>query len=132
MFSNELIDISAYALIIIFILFFLFQMSLVFGAPFGKLAWSGMYKVLPPSFRFGSFIAAVIFIFGIFIISEKASLYSFFYYPIIADVLIWVLVILFGFSTLCNMLSKSKLEKLVMTPIAFISFCFCLIIAIGS
>ncbi len=132
MFNNELIEISAYILIIIFSALLFFQLTLAFGAPFGKLAWGGKYKVLPPIFRFGSFISALIFVFGIIIVSEKASLYSFFYYPILADILIWFLVVLFGFSTLGNMLSKSKSEKLFMTPIALLSFCLCLILAIGT
>lgn len=132
MFNNVFIEISAYALIIIFLVMFLFQLSLAFGAPFGKLAWGGVYNVLPASLRFGSFISAIIFLFGIMIVSEKALFYSLFYYPILADIFIWLFVVLFGLSTIGNLFSKSKYERLVMTPIAFLSFCFCLIIAIGN
>lgn len=118
--------------IIIFSIMFMFQLLLAFGAPLGNLAWGGKYKILPLSLRIGSFISALIFVFAGIIMLEKANLISFINSPAFVSISIWFFAVLFGLSSLGNIMSKSRLEKRIMTPVALIIFSLCLIIAIGD
>lgn len=128
MYSSQ---IASWVLIFIFAVMFIFQMLLAFGAPFGRLAWGGEYKILPKKLRVGSFISAIIFILAEIVVMEKVNKIHAINQPILAVIFNWFLVVLFAFSTIVNILSKSKWEKRIMTPIAFIIFLLCIIIAIN-
>ena len=39
----------------------LFQLALILGAPVGRFAWGGQYRVLPAKLRIGSAVAIVIY-----------------------------------------------------------------------
>jgi hypothetical protein len=130
--NHSVIEAAAILCVIIFFSMSIFQLLLVFGAPFGKLAWGGKYKILPLSLRIGSFISALIFVFGGIIMLEKVNLISVLNSPVFVSILIWFFAILFGLSSLGNIMSKSRLEKRIMTPVALIIFFLCLIIAIGD
>ena len=124
-------EIAAWIAISIFILMALFQFLLAFGAPIGKMAWGGNYEILPPKLRIGSFISAGIFILAIIIILENAKLYFIFNQPTIVNIFSWIFVAIFGLSTIGNMVSKNRLEKMVMTPVALVLTILCFIVAVG-
>ena len=128
----KMTEIAAHIAVLIFIIMALIQLLLAFGAPIGKMAWGGNYKILPPKLRVGSFISAGIFILAIIIILENAKLYIVFNQPTIVDIFSWIFVAIFGLSTIGNMVSKSRLEKMVMTPVALVLTILCFIIAIGA
>jgi hypothetical protein len=124
-------EIAAWIAISIFLLMALFQFLLALGAPIGKMAWGGNYKILPKKLRIASFISAGIFLFAIIIILESAELFIIFNQPTIVNIFNWILVCIFGLSTLGNIMSKSRLEKIVMTPVALVLTTLCFIIAIA-
>jgi hypothetical protein len=107
-----------------------FQIALAMGMPWGNLAWGGKHKILPNKLRFASLISALIFVFGAICIMEKANIFVFLNLSIIADIFIWILVCIFGLSILGNILSSSRQEKHVMTPVAVILFLTCLAVVI--
>jgi len=108
-----------------------FQIVLACGAPLGKVAWGGRFRVLPNNLKIASLISVVIYIFGLVSVMEKMSIYFLMHNPNIASVFIWVLVGIFGLSTVGNIYSTSRIEKQVMLPIAIILFISCFIVAIG-
>lgn len=118
------------ALIITILLAFLtiFQLALVFGAPLGAFAWGGQQKVLSSRLRIGSGIAIILYaIFVVFALS-KAEIVLLISNPTVLNGGLWVIT---GYSILgiaLNAISKSKLERRVMTPVAAtLAVCFLLL-----
>jgi hypothetical protein len=97
-----------------------FQLSLVLGAPFGKFAWEGLYDVLPSKLRIGSLISIILY--GIFamIILIKTGLIDFASLKGIANAGIWVLTVYFFIGVVMNGISRSKSERMVMTPLSLV------------
>ncbi len=123
-------QIAAWIALIGFTGMFCFQFALVLGVRWGHLAWGGKYKKLPFNLRLASLVSTVIFVVGALCIMEKANIYFIINSPKFADIFVWLLVGIFGLSTIGNILSKSGAEKRLMTPIAAILFLSCLIVAI--
>jgi len=107
-----------------------FQLLLVFGLPLGYMAWGGKYKRLPPILRLGSLLSAALLLFGILCVLERAGIVYVLNWPSGVSIVAWLLTILFGLSTLANYKSKSKMERVVMTPLALLLCCLCFIVAL--
>ena len=123
--------ISIWITAIIFGCMFIFQMLLAVGAPLGHMAWGGKLKTLPSSLRIASTVSALIFLYGIAVVLESADLIELIHAPKIIQVSVWVFALMFTFSTVGNYLSKSRLEKRIMTPISLILSITCFIIALS-
>lgn len=95
-----------------------FQILLVFGLPFGKMAWGGEYNKLPVKLRVASLISSVLLAYGVLALLEKGGFLKIINSNFIISISLWAFVLIFGLSTLGNLTSKSKSEKIVMTPIA--------------
>ena len=50
--------------------------------------------------------------------------------PIFTLVVVWIIAVYLAFNTLLNAVSKSKQEKLIMTPLSLISAICCFVVAI--
>ncbi|MDX2776640.1 hypothetical protein PV379_04755 [Streptomyces caniscabiei] len=97
----------------------LFQIALVFGVPIGRFAWGGAHRVLPMRLRIGSVIAVLLYaVFALFIL-DKAQLVN--VLPeAITTVGMWGMTAYFTLGIAMNAISRSKPERLVMTPVALI------------
>jgi hypothetical protein len=94
-----------------------FQVALAAGAPWGRFAWGGQHKVLPRRLRIGSVIAIAIYaVFALFLLS-KADLVSIIGDPLLS-IGMWVILIYLVFGTLLNLISRSKPERALMTPVS--------------
>jgi hypothetical protein len=107
------------------------QLLLALGAPLGHLAWGGQAAQLPPNLRLASLGAGAIFLVGAICVLERAQIIQVLAWPRLAGVMVWLLAALFALSTLGNLLSSSKLEQRMMTPVAFILCAACVIVALG-
>ena len=96
----------------------LFQLLLVLGLPFGHLAYGGKYEKLPSKMKIISLIGIVIFIFASLSVLERAEIITIFNNPMFVTVFVWIIAVYLAFITLMNAISKSKWEKLIMTPIS--------------
>ena len=95
----------------------LFQVLLALGLPFGRAAWGGGHRVLPARLRVGSAVAAVMLVVAAGVLATEAG-----WLPGGAGVpwsgiLVWVFAGFFALNTLGNAVSKSAIERRVMTPI---------------
>ena len=106
-----------------------FQLLLALGLPLGKYAYGGKYEKLPNNMRISSIIAIGIFIFGSILVLERAALISVFADPNIARIGVWVYAGYLALNTLMNLMSKSRKEKLVMTPLSLLLSVCCFAIA---
>ena len=109
-----------------------FQILLAPGFPFGQAAWGGKCKKLPPGFRIASLFSAGIMAFAAILVLEKAAIFSAVNSPKVVTYGVWILAAFLGLNTISNFVSRSKLEKRIMTPVSLTLCLVCLTVAITS
>jgi hypothetical protein len=105
-----------------------FQILLFLGLPIADYSWGGKYQgVLPKKIRIMSFPSAFLLLFFgfIFLMHTKVITVGF-VFP--TNIFVWGITIFMGLNTLGNIASKSKKEKMVMTPLSGITFLACLFV----
>ena len=108
------------------------QIALAAGAPLGHLAWGGKYRVLPRGLRIASAVSVLVYaLFAWIIAGAVASLDRFGDYIPEKPPGIWVLTGYFGLGVVVNLVSRSRPERLVMTPVAAVLCACCLVIALA-
>ncbi|WP_035187184.1 hypothetical protein [Alteribacter aurantiacus] len=124
-----MIEILTIMIVTILIAVALFQFLLALGLPFGEAAMGGYFRVLPWYLRVVStvnglilLLMAVVFLMYGGFISVEANL------PLLWFV--WGIAIFMGLNTVANAFSKSKKEKMIMTPVSAIAFILCLSVAL--
>ncbi|MBY9019637.1 MAG: hypothetical protein KGD67_01170 [Candidatus Lokiarchaeota archaeon] len=122
--------IAALIAVVIFAVVSIIQLLLALGLPLGKLAYGGKYERLPTNMRIMSVVAIGIFVLASISVLERAGIIILFNNPIFTLVVVWVIAIYLALNTLLNALSKSKKEKIVMTPLSLIAAICCFVIAI--
>jgi hypothetical protein len=122
--------IAAIIAVVLFTGMNLFQLLLALGLPFGRLAYGGKYEKLPSKMKIISLIGIVIFIFASLSVLERAEIITIFNNPMFVTVFVWIIAVYLAFITLMNAISKSKWEKLIMTPISLTLAICCFIVVI--
>lgn len=130
--SPTLLAITGGTVAVLFAALAVFQLLLALGLPLGRLAWGGVHERLPGALRFASLISVGIFAFGMLAVLERAGLYVSLRDERIVTITCWLLTVLFLFSIVGNLNSRSAMEKRVMTPVAVLLTAGCLILALGS
>jgi hypothetical protein len=93
------------------------------------VAWGGKHKILPTSLRIASFFSAGILVLLSLIVLERAGLATILNHDGVVRYGTWVMAGFFALNTLGNITSKSKWEKMIMTPVSSSLCIFCFIIA---
>lgn len=109
----------------------IFQLALAAGAPWGAASWGGRHPgKLPTGYRIGSAIAGLFFYPAVALMVLDAA-------GVIGDEAgsgggagLWVLTGLFGLSTVINLISPSKVER-IWAPVALVLTVCCATLAIG-
>ena len=113
----------------LFVLVAFFQLLLSLGYPLGEFAMGGYYKVLPKKLRIVSTINAIILLFmGVIFLQHTDAIKSFSFLP--TNILTCIITVFLGVNTIANLISRSKKERFVMTPLSGITFILCLIIVL--
>ncbi len=98
---------------------------LVLGLPLGEYAMGGKYRVLPSQMRVATAISVVIQLFAILVLLQLGEILSIGLPENIAKGVGYFFGAYLVLNTLMNAVSKSKKERLVMTPLSAIAaFCF--------
>ena len=106
-----------------------FQGLLVAGAPLGRFAWGGQHVVLPTNLRIGSVISIGLYaLFAVLILQAAGSVAVL--PERLVDVAIWVLAGFFATGIVMNAVSRSRPERLVMTPVVLLLAAICLVLAL--
>lgn len=97
-----------------------FQLALALGAPWGRFAWGGQHeRRLPRGLRIGSAVSIVLYALFAAVLLDRAGLVD--AVPdAVARVGAWVLLAYFALGVLMNGLSRSRPERLVMTPVVLV------------
>lgn len=94
----------------------IFQAALIGGAPLGRMAWGGQHRVLPAKLRIGSALSIGLYALFAYAALAKAG----FVPPLISEaftsITVWVMTAYFVLGVLMNGISRSKPERLIMTP----------------
>ena len=107
-----------------------FQGLLVAGQPLGRFAWGGQHEVLPPNLRIGSAVSIGLYAAFAVLILQAAGVIS----PVpdgVAVVAIWVLTGYLVLGIGMNAISRSRPERLTMTPVVALLAGSCLVLALG-
>jgi hypothetical protein len=107
-----------------------FQLLLAGGAPLGRYAWGGQNEVLPVRLRIGSAVAIVLY--GVFVLLMLQAAGAVAVLPGgAAGVALWVLTAYFALGIVMNAASRSRPERLVMTPVSLALAAVCLVLALN-
>lgn len=108
----------------------LFQAALIAGAPIGKFAWGGQHAVLPARLRIGSIVAIGLYaVFAVIILQRAGTLAAL--PEAVAQIGIWVVAGYLGLGVAMNAISRSRSERLLMTPAALLLFGLTLAVALS-
>ena len=107
-----------------------FQGLLVAGAPLGRFAWGGQNDVLPANLRIGSAVSIALYAGFAVLILQAAGVVSVLPDGFV-DVAIWVLTGYLLLGIVMNAISRSRPERLLMTPVVAVLAADCLLLALG-
>ena len=95
------------------------------GLPLGEFTMGGQHKILPRKFRLVAVISVGIQIFAMIIILQAGGFISLWLSFKVTKYLCFFFATYLSLNTIMNMISKSKKEKYVMTPLSLIvGICF--------
>jgi len=110
---------------ILFSIVLVLYILLALGLPYGEYAMGGKYKILPKKERIICLISVIIQTFAILILLQAGSVFWFGFSDKITNLLCYFFAVYLSFNVFMNLFSKSKKEKLFMTPLSFvIAICF--------
>lgn len=129
--DEMVIHLAAAACAVIFIGMAIFQVLLTLGFPLGVATMGGYHKVLPQKLRIASGGSAIVLLIMGLVLLEQSELVSIGYNVKLMNSLTWLFTLYLAFNSVVNFLSKSKKEKLIMTPVSSIACVLCFLVALG-
>lgn len=98
---------------------------LALGFPYGELAMGGKHKIMPKHMRIACAFSVVIQLFAILCILQVGNIISIGAIAPLAKGACYFFAFYLMINTAMNAFSKSKKEKLIMTPLSFVTaVCF--------
>ena len=107
----------------------MFQALLVCGLPLGRFAWGGQHVVLPFRLRVGSLVSLVIYVLIGWVLLARAGQDDGEDHGILG-VATWVIAGFFLLGVVANLASRSRTERLVMTPVALVLCALTVVVAV--
>jgi uncharacterized membrane protein SirB2 len=108
-----------------------FQLALVLGAPLGRFAWGGQHRVLPRGLRIGSLVAIALYALFAIVLLMRAGLISAWPDASWVHPATWAVAAYMGLGVAVNAISRSRPERLTMTPLVAILLVLTLIVALA-
>jgi hypothetical protein len=108
-----------------------FQAVLIAGAPLGRFAWGGQHDVLPNKLRIGSAVSIALYVLFAYVALARAGLVPPLVNETFTSVSSWVLTAYFALGVVMNGISRSKPERLVMTPTALLLAALYLVLSLS-
>ncbi|MGP1473916.1 MAG: hypothetical protein ACTTJ1_00765 [Treponema sp.] len=95
------------------------------GLPLGEFTMGGQHKILPKKLRVAAVISVAIQIFAMIIILQAGGFIPLWFSFKITKYICFFFAAYLSLNTIMNMISKSRKEKYVMTPLSLIAgICF--------
>ena len=99
------------------------EILLIFGLPLGEFTMGGRYNVLPPMYRMFAASSVILQLFGAAMILQGGGLMNMWFAGKVIKIICFVFAGFFAVNTVMNIISPSKKEKYVMTPLAAVEAC---------
>lgn len=98
----------------------LFQLALTLGAPWGHLAMGGKYPgKFPPALRIAALVQAFVLTGFAFVVLVRGKVIDSNFYTL-AETAVWGVVMLMGLSFAMHLVTPSRWEKILWTPVVTI------------
>ena len=98
---------------------------LICGLPLGELTMGGQYRVFPKKLRIVLVLQLALQIFFVIIILQMGGIIPLWFSRNVTKIICIVMAVYLSLNTVMNCISKSKKEKIIMTPLSLISaICF--------
>ena len=104
---------------------------IICGLPLGELTMGGQYKVFPKKLRIVLVSQLLLQIFFVIIILQKGNIIPMWFSYNTTRIISIIMAIYLSLNTIMNICSKSKKERLIMTPLSLIAAICFWIIALG-
>ena len=106
------------------------QICVAAGAPWGRFVWGGAHRVLPRRLRIASAASVLLYAGFAAVLLSRAGIL-----PggdsLVFRVLTWALFAYFGVGIIMNAISRSRAERLTMTPVCLVLTGATLVIALS-
>ncbi len=110
---------------IVFFIATILYVLLALGLPYGEFAMGGKYRVMPKQMRIVCVISIIVQLIAILVLLERGNVLSIGLPQGLAKGLCIFFAIYLSLNTLMNAVSKSKKERLAMTPLSLVTaVCF--------
>ena len=101
------------------------EILLIAGLPLGEFTMGGRYKVLPPALRIAAASSILLQIFGVLMLLQGGGYMNMWFGESPTRIICYVFGGFFAVNTIMNLISPSKKEKFIMTPLAALeAVCF--------
>lgn len=97
------------------------------GRPVGRFVWGGQHRVLPRHLRIGSGLSVPVYAAIVLALLARAGAFG--TAGTVVSVTAWVLVGYFALGVVVNGISRSRAERLTMTPACLVLTACCLVVA---
>ena len=95
------------------------------GLPLGELTMGGQYKVFSPKLKIVLVTQLILQLFFVIILLQMGEFISLWFSYNVTKIIGIVMAIYLSINTVMNLISKSKKEKYIMTPLSFVTaICF--------
>lgn len=95
------------------------------GLPFGEFTMGGQHKILPKNLRVAAVISVAIQFFAMIIILQAGGFIPLWFSFKVTKYICFFFATYLSLNTIMNMISKSRKERFVMTPLSLIAgICF--------
>jgi len=110
---------SAFSIVIVL------SVLIICGLPLGELTMGGQYKVFPEKLRFVLMAQLILQILFVVIILQMGGFIPLWFSYDVTKIICIIMAVYLSLNTIMNLISKSKKEKYIMTPLSLISaICF--------
>ena len=109
----------------VFSIVIILSILIICGLPLGELTMGGQYKVFPQKLRIVLVTQLILQVFFVLIILQMGEFIPLWFSYNVTKIIGIVMAIYLSVNTVMNLISKSKKEKYIMTPLSFVTaICF--------
>lgn len=124
-------DTAAIAATLVLASLAVFQLLLASGRPWGRFAWGGQHDVLPTRLRIGSLVSVVLYAAMASLLLDRAGVVDTGLPAGVVTAGTWAVTGYFALGIVANLASRSRAERLVMTPTVTVLFGLALVVALS-
>lgn len=113
---------------VVFIVAIVFYVLVTLGMPLGEFLMGGKYRILPPKMRVMTAVSVFIQILAVLVLLQGGGVINMILPVVIIKPLCYIFAVYFSLNVIMNLFSNSNKERMLMTPLSFITaICFWII-----